>query len=40
MFLNKLLDVIHKPLKGVYESSVILQSLDKFIYLSILLMHI
>lgn len=40
MFLNRLLDVIHKPLSGFYESSVILQSLDKFIYLSILLTFI
>ncbi len=40
MFLNRLLDVIHKPLSGFYDSSVILQSLDKFIYLSILLTFI
>ena len=36
MLLNKVLDIIHKPLTPVYESSVILKSLDRFIYFSIL----
>lgn len=36
MLLNKVLDMIHKPLTPVYESSVILKSLDRFIYFSIL----
>ena len=36
MLLNKVLDTIHKPLTSVYESSVILKSLDKLIYFSIL----
>ena len=36
MLLNKVLNTIHKPLTSVYESSVILKSLDKLIYFSIL----
>ena len=36
MLLNKVLDMIHKPLTPVYESSVILKSLDRFVYFSIL----
>lgn len=36
MLLNKVLDILHKPFKNIYESSIILKNLDRLIYLSIL----
>ena len=36
MFINSVLDFIHKPFKGIYESSAILKNLDNFILVSIL----
>lgn len=36
MLLNNILDLIHKPLKNIYESSIILKNLDRLIFISIL----
>lgn len=36
MLLNKVLSFVHKPLENIYDSSVILKNLDRFIYFSIL----
>ncbi|MGN1152449.1 MAG: hypothetical protein ACI4S3_00325, partial [Candidatus Gastranaerophilaceae bacterium] len=40
MLLNRVLDILHKPMRVIYESSVILKCIDSAILVSILLTFI